>query len=117
MKTLLMVLACAVPLAAQSSSTGDSAKAAAIVARHTAAVGGAAAIRALKHFHAVMTTTVSGFAGAPEIRSEMFAQVPNLVYMKMDMPGLGPMEMGYDGTPVWILSGATGPTIHEEVPQ
>lgn len=116
MKALSMVLACGVPLAAQNSSNTDSAKAAAIVARHTAAVGGVNAFRALRHFHAVMTTSMSA-PGAPEIRSEMYAKVPNLVYMKMDMPGIGPVEMGYDGKMVWSMSAATGPSIHDEVPQ
>src|SRR5688500_9641321 len=90
MKTLVMVLACALPLAAQNRGThADSAKAAAIVARHTTLIGGAAALRALKQFHTVMTTSMPGAPGEPELRAEMYAKAPNLVYMKMDMPGLG----------------------------
>lgn len=116
MKTLVMVLACALPLAAQNSSTSDSAKAAAVVARHTAAAGGAAAFRALKQVHTVMTTSMSG-PDAPEVRTEVYAKVPNLVYMKMDMPGLGVMEMGYDGKTAWSMSAAAGATIHDDIPQ
>lgn len=115
MKTLLMVLVCAVPLAAQDSQS-DSAKAAAIVARHTAAMGGAAAIRALKQMHVVMTTSMPA-PGAPEVRSEVYAKAPNLVYMKMNMPGVGDMEMGFDGKIAWSNSAATGPMVHDEVPQ
>lgn len=116
MKAILMVLACAVPLSAQSSRA-DSAKATAIVARHTAAIGGAPALQAIKNVHTVMTATMPGMPGAPEIRSETYAKTPNLVYMKMDMPGIGQMEMGYDGKSAWSISAATGPSIHEEIPQ
>lgn len=118
MKTLTLLLACALPLAAQTSRTqSDSAKAAAIVARHTKVVGGAAAFRALKQFHTVMTTSMPGTPGAPEVRAELYAKVPNLVYMKMDMPGIGLMEMGFDGKTAWSISAAAGPTIHDDVPK
>jgi hypothetical protein len=118
MKTLTLVLARALPLAAQNRSThSDSAKAAAIVARHTTVVGGAAAFRALKQFHTVTTTSMAGTPGAPEVRAEMYGKVPNLVYMKMDMPGIGLMEMGFDGKTAWSMSAATGPTIHDDVPK
>lgn len=115
MKTLLMVLACAVPLAAQNNQS-DSAKAAAIVARHTAAMGGAAAIRALEQMHLVMITSMPA-PGAPEVRSEVYAKAPNLVYMKVNMPGIGEMEMGFDGKIAWSNSAAAGPMVHDDVPQ
>lgn len=116
MKTIVMVLACALPLAAQNN-TSDSAKAAAIVARHTEAVGGAAAFRALMHQHIVMTMSVAGVPGAPEVRTEMYAKAPNLMYMKMDMPGVGLMEIGFDGKTAWSMSAAAGPAIHDDIPQ
>jgi hypothetical protein len=118
MKTLALVLGCALPLGAQSSSIqSDSSKAAAVVARHTRAVGGAAAFRALKQFHTVTTASMPGAPGAPEVRMEMYAKVPNLVYMKMDMPPIGVMEMGFDGTTAWSMSAAAGPAIHEDIPK
>jgi hypothetical protein len=118
MKTLMIVLACASSLAAQNvSSQSDSAKAAAIVARHTAAVGGAAAFRALKQFHTVMMSSMMGAPGAPEVRSEMYAQVPNLIYMKTSMPGIGVTEIGFDGKTAWTISAATGPMILDDVPK
>lgn len=120
MKTLTLVLVCALPLAAQKPAThADSAKAAGIVARHTAAVGGAAAFRALKQGHVVMTTSMPmpAAAGPSEVRSEVYAKAPNLVYMKMDMPGMGLMEMGFDGKTAWSMSAATGPLIHEDIPK
>jgi len=118
MKTLTLVLACALPLAAQNRGThADSAKAAAIVARHTTALGGAAALRALKQSHTVMTTSMPGTPGAPEVRAELYAKAPNLVYMKMDMPGIGLMEMGFDSKTAWSMSAAAGPTIHDDVPK
>jgi hypothetical protein len=116
MKTLALVLGCALPLIGQSpGSPSDSAKAAAIVARHTAAVGGAAAFRALKHLHTVTTASMST-PGTPEVRTELYAKAPNLVYMKMDMPGIGPMEMGFDGKIAWSNSAVAGPTIHDDMP-
>lgn len=118
MKTIALVLTCALPLAAQTGARqADSAKAAAVVARHTAAVGGAAAFRALTHLHTVMTTSMPGTIGAPEVRAEVYAKAPNLVYIKMDMPGVGPMEMGYDGKTAWSLSVAAGPMVHDDIPQ
>jgi outer membrane lipoprotein-sorting protein len=117
MKTFMIVLACASPLAAQNvSPQSDSAKAAAVVARHTAAVGGAAALRALKQFHTVTTMSMTA-PGAPEVRSELYAKVPNLVYMKADMPGIGVMEMAFDGKTAWSMSAAAGPMIHDDVPK
>lgn len=116
MRTLLLVLACASALGAQGSAHSDSAKAAAIVARHVAAVGGAPAFRALKNFHAVITMSMPGQTGGPEVRSEIYARHPNLMYMKMDLPGVGVMELGYDGATAWSISPA-GPVIHDEVPK
>lgn len=60
-----------------------------------------------------MITTMPTYAGGPEARSEMFVKSPHLVYLKMDMPGIGPMQMGFDGKTAWTTSAATGPMILE----
>ena len=114
MKTIVMLLACALPLIAQGNTKADSAKAEAIVARHTAAMGGAPAFRALKQAHIVMTSSIRG---SPAIHTEVYTRAPNLVYMKTNLPGLGPMEMGYDGKSAWSISRETGPVVHDKPPQ
>lgn len=117
MKTLMLVLACALPLAAQNrGAQSDSAKAAAIWARHAAASIGAP-LRAIRQSHTVTTTSMTSSPGAPEVRSEVYTQTPNLVYMKTDMPGIGVMEMGFDGKTAWSMSAGTGPVIHDAVPK
>ena len=123
MKTLEILLLLALPVVAQQASAqagaqGDSAKAAAVVARHVAAIGGEAALRSLTHYHAVMTVAMPGGpAGAAEMRQEIYVGGPKLVYMKMNMPPIGLMELGFDGKTMWSNSAATGPMIHDEVPK
>ena len=117
MKTILVLLACAMPLAAQNDPRADSAKATAIVARHTAAMGGVAAFNVLKQAHTVMMSSMPGEMGGGEVRSEMYVKSPNLVRIKMDMPGIGQMEMGYDGKTAWSVSAAAGPAVHDDIPQ
>jgi hypothetical protein len=126
-KSLEILLLLAVPFAAQQASAqpsvqagtpGDSAKAAAVVARHVAAIGGEAALRSITQSHTVMTMSMSGApGGAGEARHEIWVKSPALVYMKMNIPPIGLMEMGFDGKMAWSNSAATGPMIHDEVPK
>jgi hypothetical protein len=103
MRSIAIGFACALPLAAQpQSGSADSARAAAIVARYISALGGEAALRSVTQYHAVMTTSVTGGpAGVAEVRQEIFAKAPNLLYLKMNMPGIGMMEIGFDGKQAW----------------
>lgn len=121
MKTLTLLVAVTLPLLAQDrQSQADSVKAAAIVARHVAAVGGDAALRAITEYHIVMTTTMPKMSNVPiaaEMRQEVYVRKPNRMYMKLDMPGIGVTEMGFDGKTAWSNSALTGPTIHDEVPK
>ena len=117
MKTLTLVLVCALPLAAQGSGAkSDSIRAAAVVARHREAIGGSSAVGSNKEMHMVVTMSMPT-PGAPEVRTESYMKAPNLLYMKTNMPGIGLMEMGFDGKTPWSMSALTGPTIHEEVPK
>jgi hypothetical protein len=113
----LMLLACTLPLAAQSSGPdSDSARAAAIVARHVAAVGGDSAFRAITEYRMVTTMKTPGPDPAPDARQELYVKSPNLVYIRMDIRNAGTIEMGFDGDVAWTNS-ADGPTIHPEVPK
>lgn len=118
---VLMLLALLVPsqqVSAQAGTQGDSAKAAAVVARHVAATGGEAALRAITQSHTVLSMSMDGGpAPGTEMRQEIWVKAPNRVYMKMNMPPIGLMEMGYDGKTAWSNSAATGPMIHDEVPK
>ena len=116
---ILLLLALAVAphqSSAQASAQGDSAKAAAVVARHVAASGGEAALRSVTESHTVTSVWMSGTpVTAGELRQEIWVKAPNLVYLKMNLP-FGVMEMGFDGRQAWSNSAATGPKIHDEVP-
>lgn len=117
MKTLSLILVCALPLAAQTGSTkADTAKAAAIIDRHMKAVGGEHAIRAIKESHVVTIMTMSNAPGV-EMRQELWMKAPNLMRMKMTLPMVGATEMGFDGTIAWSYSEAAGANIHPEVPK
>ena len=101
---------------AQASAQDDSAKAAAVVARHVAASGGEAALRSVTQSRTVTSVWMSGTpVTAGELRQEIWVKAPNLVYLKMNLP-FGTMEMGFDGRKAWSNSAATGPKIHDEVP-
>jgi hypothetical protein len=115
-RTLTLMLASAVPLTAQSSPADDSARAAAIVARHVAAAGGEAAFRAITHVHQITTMSIA-FSDGPRTRTRMYMKAPNLVYMETNMTGVGLMKMGFDGTTHWSMSPIAGPAIHEDIPK
>jgi hypothetical protein len=122
MKKLGVAIALAVALspAAAQVPNPDSVKAAAVLARHIAATGGEAKLRALKARHMVMTTSMPATLGAAvptEARSEVYMLAPNLIYMKLNLPGLGTTELGYDGKIAWSNSTVTGPMILPEVPK
>lgn len=107
------------PVMAQARNP-DSAKAAAVIARHVAATGGEARMRAFKSRHMVMRTSMPappGALGPTDVRSEVYTLAPNLMYMKLDLPGMGASEIGYDGKTAWSNSAATGPIILSDVPQ
>ena len=118
-RSLGILLLLALPVVAQQAGAqGDSAKAAAVVARHVAAVGGEAALRSLTQYHAVMIVEMPATTGASaEMRQEIYVGGPKLVYMKINMPAIGLMEFGFDGKTMWSNSAATGPIIHDEVPK
>lgn len=52
-----------------------------------------------------------------EVRSEVYTLAPNRMYMKLEMPGMGLTEIGYDGTTAWSNSTATGAMILPDVPK
>jgi len=113
MKTIILILAVLLPLAnagAQANAsqplTGE-----AVLARYVAALGGEAAIRAVKSRYMVITMSM-GLGG--QSRVESFVNAPNKLYRKSTMSGIGVVETGYDGTTAWTMSQATGPVIVPE---
>ena len=101
-------------LGAQSVELRDTAKARAIVQRHIAAIGGEAALRASKPTHLVMTMSRSGSPAV--IRMESWQSAPRL-YTRMETPGLGVTEVGFDGKTAWTISPQLGAMILGDLPE
>lgn len=77
--------------------------------RHLAAVGGEEAVR--KNAHATMKGTISmpsmGLGGP----MTSFASEPNLYLMSINMPGVGEVKTGFDGTVAWSQDQMQGPRL------
>ena len=118
MKTIVLVLAVLLAQsidAAAQANPSQPLTAEGVWARHMAAIGGEAALRAIRDRYMVMTMSMSmSKSPGAETRSESFVRSPNKVYSRTTMPGIGLMESGYDGTTAWSMSEATGPVIIPE---
>jgi hypothetical protein len=77
--------------------------------RHLAAIGGEEAVK--KHEHATMKGTISmpsmGLGGP----MTSFASEPNLYLMSINMPGVGEVKTGFDGTVAWSQDQMQGPRL------
>jgi hypothetical protein len=82
-----------------------------ILDRHLDAIGGKAAVLAHSSTHATGTFTVAsaGMKGTIEV----FAAKPDKSLVKINIPGVGEIFEGYDGTNGWTVSPMTGPMVLE----
>ncbi|HEY7501884.1 MAG TPA: hypothetical protein VH740_25410 [Vicinamibacterales bacterium] len=111
----LPVLACACAAIVSAAGTpGLEAKQAlpsarSIIDKHIKAIGGREAILAQTSMHSVGTVSLPG----PDISGtlETFQGKPNKFLQRMTMPGIGPLEEGFDGTVGWSISPMTGPIL------
>jgi hypothetical protein len=80
-----------------------------ILDRHVAAIGGAEAIRARSSSKATgkVEITSMGLEGTVEI----FSAKPNKALLRTELPGLGQIVRGYDGTIGWSINPLTGPML------
>lgn len=80
-----------------------------IVARHITAIGGEAAFKALKSIHAKGTFELpaQGIKGDLEIMTAR----PNKMINRVEIPGVGHAESGYDGKNAWSIDPLAGPSL------
>lgn len=83
----------------------------ALVAKHVAAIGGREAVLRHPFFRAKGTfgMPAAGMTGQMEVAGAQ----PNLVFMKITIPGMGDMLQGFDGTNAWSLDPMQGPRLIE----
>lgn len=82
-----------------------------LVAKHVAAIGGREAVLRHPFFRAKGTFAMpaAGMTGQMEVAGAQ----PNLVVMKITIPGMGDMLQGFDGTNAWSLDPMQGPRLIE----
>jgi len=83
-----------------------------VVARYVEAIGGERAIAAqqFRHVQAEMSMPAMGMTATMEAHQ---ARQGNKFRMKMEMPGMGAMNMGYDGQTAWSVNPMQGPKVLE----
>lgn len=82
-----------------------------LVAKHVVAIGGREAVLRHPFFRARGTfgMPAAGMTGQLEVAGAQ----PNLVFMKITIPGMGEMLQGFDGTNAWSLDPMQGPRLIE----
>jgi hypothetical protein len=80
-----------------------------IINRHVKAIGGRAAVLAVKSMHSTGTLTVpaNGMTGT----IELFGSAPNLQVIKITVGGIGEIAEGFDGSHGWSMNPMLGPTL------
>lgn len=104
LRTLSLVTLLAPALAAQALPTGE-----AVMERFVQATGGKAVMDAKRSMvvKGTMEMTAMGLKGAVTIHKA----APNLSRTEVDLPGIGKMLEGFDGTVAWSFSAIQGPQI------
>ena len=104
LRTLCFVSLLAPALAAQALPTGE-----AVMDRFAQAIGGKAAMDAKRSMvvKGTMEMTAMGLKGAVTIHKA----APNLSLTEVELPGIGKMLEGFDGSVAWSFSAIQGPQI------
>jgi outer membrane lipoprotein-sorting protein len=106
-----LVLAGAAALAAAPARAQDLPAARQIVDAYVNAIGGTEAIARAQGRH--MLGEMSMPAAGMTMTMEIWQARPNKMLMVMEIPGLGEMKSGYDGTTAWSVNPMQGPRILE----
>lgn len=85
--------------------------AAEVVAKHVAATGGEAAIR--KHSSTRATGTFELAAAGLSGPVTVISGAPNRTLLKIEIPGMGEIVSGFDGTNAWSVNPMAGPRLAE----
>jgi hypothetical protein len=80
-----------------------------VVAKHLAAIGGEAAFKAVKSIHAKGTFELPAQGIKGEL--EILAARPNKMLNRVEIPGVGHAESGYDGKTAWSIDPLAGPSL------
>lgn len=83
--------------------------AAEIIGRHVAAIGGMPALARVSSMHTVGTLSVPAVGLNAATTSSM--AVPNRLVSSQNIPGLGELKSGFDGTTVWSVNPMQGPRV------
>ncbi|HLM66895.1 MAG TPA: hypothetical protein VK358_05165 [Longimicrobium sp.] len=106
-----LVLAGAAVLAAAPARAQELPAARQIVDAYVNAIGGTQAIARAQHRH--MKGEMSMPAAGMTMTMEIWQARPNKMTMVMEIPGMGEMKSGYDGTTAWSVNPMQGPRILE----
>lgn len=106
----LLLLCLAGPIAAQAPAA-DLPAAKQIIEKYVAASGGEEKIRATKSMHAKGRMEMPAMGMTATL--DMSAQAPNKLLMVMELPNVGALRSGYDGTVGWMENPVTGPMLME----
>jgi hypothetical protein len=108
-------------LSAAFVSTGASAQtfppAREVLERYVTAIGGRPRLQAFTARHQVAEMAIP--AAGMTMTVETFQSRPNKIFTKVEIPGMGTMTMGYDGTTAWSNNPMQGPRLitGTELPQ
>lgn len=80
-----------------------------VIERYVKAIGGREAV--LRHSSMKSTGTFEIPAAGIKADVESYAMKPNLMYVKINIPGMGEMLQGYDGTTAWAMDPNSGPRV------
>ena len=115
----LAVVVLGAPAEAQQAAARPAAPATAeqVIARYVKAIGGQAALAAVKYRHTVERMDVQNGPGgspAPLIETETWWMAPNRIFVRTNTVGVGAQELGYDGKHAWMISPVAGPSLMPE---
>ena len=82
-----------------------------LVAKHVAATGGEAAIR--RHTSTRATGTFELAAAGLSGPVSVISSAPNRTLLKIEIPGMGEIVSGFDGTNAWSVNPMAGPRLAE----
>ncbi|HEU4454575.1 MAG TPA: hypothetical protein VFR81_16015 [Longimicrobium sp.] len=110
----IITLAAACLASAALASTADAQRrpsAREVVERYVEAIGGREAIRRATHRHTV--TEVAMADVGIRMTVETFQARPNLIFVQMEVPGVGPVTSGYNGLVGWTVNPLYGARLLE----
>ena len=80
-----------------------------IVAKHMAAIGGEAAFKAINSMHAKGKFELAAQGVSGDL--ELMASRPNKLLLRVEIPGVGHVESGFDGKNGWSIDPLAGPSL------